>query len=335
MPVLVENTDFSARGYVAPTVYLKSGRYVSNWNYYSTLQGAINKFLFLKNLGGSNTQAVGIRSFVNDGSAQTFGINCDFYALVSGSWQIVSYAWLKSKISSLPPVVFRFMTVSGAGTYYAIFDPYYFGLSAISVGEVSPDKLAELDGFWREVQTMKYRYNSFVGFLNTLSQRELNIAEQKIFNQGLLMLNNLSNEMQTIRGIQISFQQGGKIGLPVLVIIVLIVVLSAAAAWAISSIAAERERTKRINDAYDLNKWVADKQIEVAKLAETGQISQQSAAAINKTLKDTAGVANSVAANAAKGGKTIFESLADVAKWGAIGFIGYAVFKKTQSKNGG
>lgn len=334
MGVLIDNRDFSSQGYVAPTVYLRADKYVSNFNYYSSLAGATNKYLYLHNQGGANTSPSGMKSFVNNQTAQTFGINCDFYVLQAGTWQLASYSWIKSNIASLPPCVFRFSTTDGSGPYYAILDTFYFGIAAISVGQLDPAKLAELDAFWREVQLMKYRYNSFVGFLNTLAKRELNVVEQKVFNEGMLMLNNLGNEMKAIRGITISYNSSGTVGNPVLLLIAIIAVLSAATAWTISTIISEKERTKRINDAYDLNKWVVDKKTQIAQQVAAGQISQQSADGINNTLDATAAVANKVAADASKTTGGTLSSIANILKWGVVGYLAYLLIPKKATSNG-
>jgi hypothetical protein len=331
MPVLIEDSDFTSQGFVAPSTFLKADKYVSNYNYYSTLAGAQAKLLYIRKLpGGSPTTPIGIKTFINNGKAQTFGVNCDFYALISGSWQLVSYNWIKSNLANYP-IVYRFISTEGAGSYYAIMDPYYFGVAAINVGNVDPTKLAELDAFWREVQLMKYRYNALVGFLTELSKRQLNVKEQQIYNEGLLMLNNLSNEMSTIRGISIIYNSGGTIGLPILVIILIIAVLAAATAWTVSSIVSEKERTRRINLSYDLNKWVTEKKIQVAELAAAGKISEDSAKSINGTLDNAAAVANKVATDASKP-KTGLGDIINVLKWAAVGYVGYLVYKETRSK---
>lgn len=334
--ILVENKDYTEKGYVAPTTYLKATTYISNYNYYGSLEGAQNKALYLANKGGSNTVPVGIKTFTNSGTAQTFGINCDFYAYINNSWQLVDYVWLKANInsSSFPLVVYRFYLTTGAGPYYTILNTYYFGLSAITVAATDPAKVAALDAFWREVQILKYTYNSFVGFLNTLSKKELNSVEQRVYNEGLLMLQTLSNELGTIRGLHIQYQQGGTIGLPVLVIILLIAITSGAAAWTIVAIASEQQRTKRINDSYELQKWVVAKKQEIAVQAQAGTISQQSAASINATLDSAAQAALKVANDAAKG-KDIFGNVADILKWGAIGYLAYIFFKSRKTVGNG
>ena len=148
----------------------------------------------------------------------------------------------------------------------------------------------------------------------------------------MLLVNNLSNEMNTVRGIDIQYQQGGKVGLPVLLIIALIIVLSAAAGWTITTIAMEREKTKRINDSYDANKWVVNKKQEIAGMVTAHQISQEAADSINKTLDGVSAVANKVADNAAKSKSGIFSDVADLLKWGVIGYIGFIGYKSFAKK---
>ncbi len=149
----------------------------------------------------------------------------------------------------------------------------------------------------------------------------------------MLMLNNLSNEMSTVKGVSIVYSSAGTVGSPVLLVIAVAVILSAAAAWTISTIVTEKERTKRINDSYDLNKWVVNKKQEIGVQVSAGQISQQSANSIYDTLDATAAVANKVAADASKS-KTTLGSVADIMKWGAIGYLAYLFISKKGVSNG-
>lgn|SRR5574341_5982 len=331
--VLVENKNFTERGYVAPTTFLRADKYVSNFNYYGSLVGAANKALYLADKGGSNTVPVGIKTFLNNQTAQTFGINCDFYAYLNGSWQLVDYNWVKTNWASSTLIIYRFHLTTGAGPYYAILDKYYFGVSAITVQSSDPAKVAALDAYWREVQILKYTYNSFVGFLNTLSKRELNTVEQRVYNEGLLLLQNLSNEMNLLKGLYIQYQTGATIGLPVLIVILIIAIISGATAWTISAITVEQQRTKRINDSYELQKWVATKKQEVAAQAQAGTISQQSADSIFGTLDAAAQSAQKVANDAAKE-DGLFGNVAEILKWGAIGYLAHLFFSHKKVSNG-
>lgn len=328
-----EDTLFSSRDYVAPTVYTVPTRYVTTWNYYSSLAQAIEKYKYLHKLGGYEVTPAGWTDFPNTGKAITFGINCDFYILKDNEFQLSSYKYLRSiGISNFPPIIFRFLTPSGAGPFYAIFDPYYFGLSAQSIKSVPADKLAELDAFYRAVDLLKFRYNTLVGFLNVLGKKQLNSVEQQIFNEGILILNSFNQQIATIKGLEIAYTQTGAIGLPIILIIAIIAILATATAWTVSTIVTEKQKTQRIADSYDMNKWIAGKKQDVAGLVEQGQISQTAANSINKTLDDAAGVANSVAEKAAKNGKGLFDNLSSIAKWLALGAIGYGAIQLANNR---
>lgn len=319
---------FSDRDYVAPTVFTEPSRYITTWNYYSSLKSAVDKYKYLRGLGGANVAQSGWMDFPNNQKPVTFGINCDFYILKDGQFQLTSYKYLKGlPPSGLRDIIFRFLLPTGAGPFYAIFDPYYFGLSAQSIASVPPEKLAQLDEFYRAVDLMKFRYNALVGFLNTLGKKQLNSVEQQIFNEGVLILNSFNQQMATIKGLEVSYTQTGAIGLPIILIIAVIAILATATAWTVTTIATEKQKTKQIADSYDMNKWIAGKKQEVAAMVEQGSISKSAADSINRTLDDAAGVANSIAKKAAEKNKGLFGDIASIVKWGAIGVIGYSIAK--------
>lgn len=325
-----DDKPYSQRSYLAPTVYLDASKYVSNWLYYASFEQARLKWLYLRgNADGSASVPAGVITFQNNRTAQTLGINCDFYMLKDGTWQLTSYGYLRTLTGTWPPIIYRFFTVDGAGPYYAILDRYYFGLSASAIDEVSADKLAALDALYREVQLMKYRYNSLVGFLNSMAARELNSVEQRIFNEGLLLLNSLQRDMQSVRGIEVAYQKGSTVGIPVIAIIVIIAILAGATAWSVTAVNIEKEKTKQINDSYELQKWVANRKIEVAQLAERGEISAVSADSINRTLDAAARSAQQVAQDAAKD-KGIFGNIATILQWGVIGYLGYLFLNRNK-----
>ncbi len=317
---------FTERDYVAPTVYTLPTRYISTWNYYSSLAAAVNKYKYLHKLGGYDVTPVGWTDFANNQKAITFGINCDFYVLKDDQFQLSSYKYLKYLgPDNLPPVIFRFLLPSGAGPFYAILDPYYFGLSAQSIASVSADKLAALDDLYRAVDVLKFRYNALVGFLNDMGKRQLNSVEQQIFNEGMLILNSFNQQIATIKGIEVSYSQTGAIGLPIILIIIVIAILATATAWTIATIVTEKEKTKQIADSYDMNRWIVDKKKEIAGMVEGGSISQTSANSIYKTLDGAAAVANSVAQKAAENTKGLLDNISDIVKWGVLGVVGWAL----------
>lgn len=328
----------SEQGYIAPTVYLAAGRYVSNWNYYGTFEQAVAKWKFLNNLGGSNVTGKGIISFANNGTAQTMGINVDFYVYLLGKWYLIPYKTVKSfNPNDNVPIIFRFYTTAGNGPYYAILNQFYFGIAATIVKDADPEKVAALDGFYREVQLLKYRYNALVGFMNDLGKRNLSAYEQQIFNEGMLLLNSMNQQIGTIRNIEITYGEGGRIGatigiLPLLAIIAIIAILAAATAWAVSAIITEQEKTKRINDAFELNKWVSDKKLQVSQQVQAGTISQQNANSVLSTLDAAAAAGNAVAKSSSKD-KSVFGDIGEIVKFGVLGLLGYMLLTQMKKSN--
>lgn len=326
---------YSERDYLAPTVYFLAG-VTASYNYYSTLQQAFSKLLYLSGKGGSNLAPAGSVQRIGTG-AQTFGINVDFYALRNGSLEMQDYKTTKQQWGSTTPYIIRFYTTGGAGPYYAILDKKRFGISATTIDSVGPEKLLQLDLFYREVQLLKYRYNCLVGFLNTLAKRQLSQKEQQIFNEGLLKLQTMQAQMSQIKGLELTYTtEGAAVGFPVIAIIIIIAILAAVTGWALVEITAAKEKTKQINDSYNLTQWVATKKTEIAQLVTNGQISPSQAADINKTLDGAASAAAKVAENANKDTTTL-GNVEGIVKWGVFGLIGFAgiqllkTFKQAQA----
>jgi len=334
MPVIVYGSDFSTLGYVAPTVFLKKGGTIPGWKYYNSFGEAAAAFI-----DPDPVQVAGTIYFEANGLPQTMGINCDFYKIINNKWTPVDYSYLKNTVATEGlDVIVRFFTTQGSGAFYTYLNSNYFGISATVVGNYTPDKIAALDSFYREVALMKYRYNSLVGFLNSLSLRQLNAKEQQIFNEGILKLQNLSNQLNTIEGIEVSYtDKGAVIGvLPVILIIAIILILASATAWTVSTVLTEAEKTKRINDSFELNKWIADKKLEVAAAVTAGTITTSQASEIYRTLDEAASVGNKVAVESTKQTTSIFEQFGSLIKWGIVGlgvYYGYKLLKPRGNGN--
>lgn len=320
MPVVIANSDYTQQGYVAPTVYLLKGGAIPRWNYYNTKEQAIAVLS-----GNPPTTSAGNVVFTTNAVPQTFGINVDFYILKSGQWLPVDYAYMKA--NNVPPAVIRIYTPTGSGPYWSTLNNRYFGISATKVDEYDPNKIAALDSFYREVALLKYRYNALVGFLNSLGQRQLSPVEQTIFNQGVLLLQNLNNQMSQLKGVEIHYTQTGAVGVPIILIIGILAILGGVAGWTITAIATEREKTKRINDTYELNKWIAAKKQEIAAQVNAGTLSSTQAAGIYSTLDSAAAVGNKVATESTKPTAGLFGEVRDVLKWGIVGLIVYTGYK--------
>jgi hypothetical protein len=268
-------------------------------------------------------------AFKADAVPQTFGINADFYVYKNGSWVITDYATMKM---SLRRCIVRVYTPTGTGPYFAVFEPAYFGISATKVTETDAAKVAALDSLYREVALLKYRYNALVGFMNTLAARQLNSFEQQIYNQGLVTLQNLNNQISQIKGIELNYTASGAIGTPVILIIAIIAILSGVAAWTITAIATEREKTKRINESYDLSKWIAIKKQEIANQVQQGVLSQTEANSIYTTLDKAAETGNKIATQSSKESPGLFSDIATLAKWGVAGLIAYGAIQIIKQK---
>jgi hypothetical protein len=323
MPILDDGL-YSARGYIAPTVFKKSGIQINaGVNYYDDLVSAVSKYYYLSKQGGVNIAPTGQVNFQPDSSAQTLGINADFYIINNNAWQWASYDYIKGLLY-WPPMVFRFYTTDGQGPYYSVFDSSYMGLSATPVDSVSSEQLAALDGLYREKELMKYCYNSLAGFLNTLSQRVLTPTEQQIFNEGNLRLQAMANEMQGLDGMEFTFTATGAIGIIPLLIIAIVAILAVVASWTITQIVELQQKTKQINDSYALSEWVANKKEEIAQQVQAGTISQADADNINKNLDSAANAANAIATKAAEKSSSLLGSIGTIIEWSVLG---YAAFK--------
>jgi hypothetical protein len=324
--VIVYGSDFSQTGYVAPNVFLRKGGSIPGWNYYGSLTEAAAAFI-----DPDPVHIAGTIYFVNNGLPQTMGINVDFYVIIDGKWTPVNFSYILNNPNATG--VIRFFDTNGNGAFYTIWNPYYFGSSATVVGNYTPEKIAALDSFYREVALLKYRYNSLVGFLNSMALRQLNTREQQIFNEGILKLQNISNQINSIDGIEIKYSdKGAVIGIiPIILIIVIILILASATAWTVSTVLAEQEKTKRINDSFELNKWIAEKKLQLSTAVTAGTITQSQANDINKTLDAAASIGNQVAVQSTKETESLFTQLGSLVKWGVVGagiYFGYKLFKK-------
>lgn len=315
---------YSERAYVAPTVFLKAGANMPRWNFYNSLDTARKQYFYALGLSATQPGSAGAVSFTGT-AAQTFGINVDFYRNVGVAFYPVSYESIKSNMPQL--YVIRFYDTNGAGPYYAVINSKYFGISATVVYPEGEEQKQQLDLFYREVALLKYRYNSLAAFLNQLAKKELNNKEQQIFNEGLLLLQNLSNQIRNIRGIEIYYSQNGTIGIAPILLIAIIAILAGATAWSVSEIFAEKEKTKRINDSYDLQKWVAAKKAEVAANSAISSSDKQS---IYKTLDAAASQAQAVA-KASLQDDSFLGNIKSIVKWGVVGLLGYHGLKLLQN----
>lgn len=293
-----QNTYSNDKGYFAPTVYLLKGiSNVPGWDYYKSLQDATNRLNYLfKMPGGVNVKAAGTIPLKTDGTAQTVGINTDFYfCYAPGKTIAVPYGFVKLSIADPNAVfgIFRFYKTNGAGPYYGIFNPRCLGIAATVVSGNSAKK-AELDELYRQLALLKTKYNTLVSFLNELSKKNLSPVEQRIFNQGILLKDAMMNDIRQIKGIEVYSSTSGQIGFVWIPVIIVLVIIGAIT-WGVTDVLREREKTQRIQQSYDMEKWIieqkkaiaADKTISAADKASVYKTLDQAADTAVQTAKDS------------------------------------------------
>lgn len=319
-------------GYVAPTVYRNTK--VSGWNYYKTLTEAVRQWAYINGVPGYIAQTpAGSVKFTSTAATETMGINVDFfYPDPKLGILVSSYAWVKQMIETKKvfTCVIRFYKTDGSGAYYAVLDSRYLSIAATVTSKLPADKIAALDNFHREVQLLKYKYNSLANFLTELSKKKLNTTQQQIFNEGILMLNNMEKQLRQIKGVEINFANNGTVagvGIIPILIIIAIALVAAVTGWTIVTINAEIEKTKKLNASYDLQKWVAEQNLKIQKdntltPAQKADLINQNAG-ITKSAQDAAAAVTTATPG-------IFDKVENILMLGIVGVI---VFKFLPSRN--
>ena len=324
LPSFIDGLIYSARNYVAPTFFKKAGSSIPRWNYYSTFQRALNAYNYLTGRSSQDEpNAAGSINFTISGN-ETAGINCDFYVLYQGAWYPAAYKFFRTM--NVSTCIVRFYTKSGSGPYYAVYDARFFGASATVTYIQGQEQQQALDELYREMALLKYRYNGLVSFINLLETRG---GSPGILQQARTMQAQMSAQISTIQGVQIFYNKNGMIGLVPLLLIGAIVILAGATAWTVSKIITEKEKTKRINDAFDVARWVDQKMIEVS--ADPNLSSSEKNKMLNE-LNETKKAALSIANKSTKSDKGLFDNLADIVKWGVVGLIVYKGLDLAKSK---
>lgn len=306
----------SKRGYIAPTFFMLKGKTLPRLNYYKTLADAFEKLRYTYKVAGSrDITPAGAVTFKADGTAQTAGINVDFYGIINNTQLVnIPYSIAKNIYSKGYPLLVRFVKPDGTGPYYCYIHPSYFGLSATVVSSYSTDKVRAMDELYREVALLKSKYNTLVTFLNELSKRTLTAKEQQIFNEGMLLKDSMLQQTAQIKGIELYYSRTG-IGFIQLPVIAWIAITALIVAGTVTSIVQIREKTKRINDAYDVRKWITDR---TEAILRDKTLSPDEKQKLIETLEQTGVAADKVIQNNSKpdaGG------IMDALKFGIIGLI--------------
>ena len=242
----------------------------------------------------------------------------------------VPYELLRKKYSEPGTFIipYRFYKNDGSGPFYSILLNNDFGISATLLKNVPSAKVAELDKFHRELQLLKVKYNTLSLYLTDLSKKQLKPVQQQSFNEGSLMLNNLREEMRKIKGVDVTYTSSGQIGEPItLLTILLISIIAAAISWTVITITQEVAKVKKINAAFDMQKWISDQKLKLATAKTAGAITQGDYNEQIKSLDKAAELAGSVVTANSKGEPGIFDKIQNLL---LIGLGGYAFIQFTK-----
>lgn len=321
------------KGFVAPTIFLQKGKLISGWNTYATLQDAFNKIKYLIGDGGADIKPAGSVSFKKDGTAQTIGINVDFYVSINKDKVVnLGYAAFKTAYEKFSkPIYFicKFYKPDGTGPYFLIFDKRYMAASATTVSSYEKNKVAALDELHRETALLKAQHNVLASFLNKLAAKQLSPLEQQIFNQGMLRLSAMRSEMSALVAngtMEVYYSKDGTIGaLPVVALIAWIVVGAGVVGWTVQKIVADSNKVKRMKISYDHQKWAAEQELIIAEAYKNEKITKEDKDRLTASVKQVSQQAGENATTASQPEKSMFGEIGDIVKWGAIGFGIYAV----------
>lgn len=330
--------SWTKRAYVAPSVYrLPSENTTKGWYYWNTLEEAMRFYRFLLNEKGTTLpKPAGQVSFTTAATAQTMGINVDFFFSLPVVGSIVlPYAWVKQKMAQPGNVVlpFRFYKKDGSGPYYSVFSSTHMGMAATSINNIATDKVAALDEYHRQLQLLKAKHNTLALYLKDLSTKQLKPVQQQSFNEGLLLLNGMREEMRKLRGVDVTYLQNGSIAaIPVLLLILIISVVAAAAAWTVTQITSEAAKVAKLNASYNTIKWVSDQQLKISQALKSGQINQAEYNDMMKTLQAASDTANKAVVDVTKDSDKpgLLDKLQNLL---LIGLGGYALIQFTKKSN--
>lgn len=328
------NYQMGSTGFVAPTFYLKSGVSLPRLNYYATKEAAFKQLLFMTNSPGGVDQktVAGSITFKNDGSAQTAGINCDFFVPIAADQLIpADYAAAKAVYEKVPNIYFivRFYKTDGTGAYYSILTPIFFGIAA-TVVKATGDKLAAMKEFYKNLEFVKAEYNALVGTLNELTNQPFNPITQQTINRLTQRRITMLSEIKSISGINLMTSSGGTIngiGIIPIAIIVAIAIIGAAA-WGVTTWIKENEKSKRILSAYQHQQYMAAEQQKILDACKSGAYSQDQCNTALKNIGIAIETGKDVANKSAENTKGLFGEIGDMVKWGAVGFIAYMLIKR-------
>ncbi len=312
----------SQTAFVAPSVYRLAKSTVVSWMYYNSFQKAYDQYLIIKGKSLPKPAPTGYVNFTAAATNQTLGINVDFYTVVNSQPMAVPYAFIRQNVNAINDwLLIRFFKTDGAGPFFTIVHTANCGFAATKIADVKADKVAALDNFHRNLQQLKAHHNSLVTWLNAMSKRPLSAWEQKYFNQGMLLLQNMRQQIASIKGIQVNYSQGGTIGdFGLTAIIIGIIILAAAASYTVITVTQEAAKVAKIVDNNNAVKFQSSYQLEVAKAVQAGLITKQTGDALIKNSQQQQQAAADNNKELTKTDEGFLSQFLTAAKWG-LGFM--------------
>jgi hypothetical protein len=327
------------KGYIAPTVYRLASSTSLKWPYFSSLQSAVSFIKVLARIKGAVLPPpAGYTYFTSNKTAQTLGINVDFYWPVDFFGTLpVPYVFVRDKFKAGGNVImpFKFYKTNGSGPFYSVLSSTDLNIAATVSDKLSPDKIQQLDKLTREVVLLKANYNALATFISKLGQQQLLPVQQQVFNEGILRLLEYKQQIAEIKDIEFKFGKSNQvagIGNPAAVIwLVFWAVTAIIAAYTVTRIAAKWAEVQKIRSDNDAIEFITDANIRIAK--DASLTAEQKRDLINENNKTKSSIEQhktTVEENAAK--PAIIEQVIGLAKWGVI-FYGIKIIGEKISKN--
>lgn len=312
------------RGYVAPTVFRLATSSITSLNYYRTLDNAVQKLKYLQNRGGKNIAPSGSIKLQQNRTAQTIGINVDFYLADDNLGPIAQpYTTIRQKLSSgaIKNMPFKFYKTDGSGPFFALLSSTDMGIAATVTQKLSPEKIEAYDRLTREITLLRINYNTLASFLNDLSKKKLNRTQQQIFNEGLLRLQEYRDDIRQIKDIDFVFGKNNQINgigiLPVVAWLIFGIASALIAAWAVTKIVSKWSEVAKVRSDNNAIQFITEANYRIAAdpnltAAQKKELISQN----NQTIDNLENHKTTVEENGAK--PDMLEQVISLAKWGLI-----------------
>lgn len=329
------NKSIAQTVYVNPTVYKPASQTFSGWNYYASAKDALNQWAFLNGIKGFTKVAAAGSVQFKKSVAETFGVTVDFffYHPVLGAIP-VPYAVVKQAMYSSTKTamcIIRFYKTDGSGPYWAILDNRYLAITSTKYTDIPANKVQALTDFHNTVQRMKIQYNTLAAFVTNLSKRKLSAAEQQIFNESMVRLNNFQNQLRQLKGVTIVWGETGQvsgIGIAPIIWMAIIVVSAITVTYSVEKILLYLQDARIVEQSNGIIKYVNDQRLKIAAALKAGDITPEQAAALQRDLNATeAAATKNIVDVANKKEETIIDKIGKYLLWGTGIYLGAQILK--------